>query len=762
MRRTIVLIVIFLLNSVEIFPQIIGGGFGLHKTTNVSQYGIQVVDNPVYSGLGALKSELTPGTSITLAPSFSVKKAIPQIAAGERVRFRATFDSGFDTPEVTISLKGQGYLEQSSTSYIIIQKTPGWTLYESNFNRTGFNADTLIFGFETTNLQGKKVVIIDQVEILYQNGTSVLVEGGESTQIVTTQTPILIAPMNGATNTGTNITFSCGAITGATYILQISTDPNFASFFLNQSGQFPSYVVSGLSSNTTYYWRMNAIAPGQQISLWSSVWSFNTGADIVLSPTLTSPLNSAINQPIDILFGWYSVPGGSDNLQVSTTSDFSTTVVNHVGITTGSYLVSNLPANTTMYWRVRRVLGGQTSTWSSIWSFTTGSGIQNPGIFSGFTNLTNGQANVSLTPTMNWTPVSGYALEVRILLDPSGMQSYSGVFIAGVGSLTVNPSLVCGTNYMVQARWTGETVNDWSPVIRFSTISCGISIPKLTEPANNAPNQSLTPILRWVSDSGASDRVQISTLNGTVVEDRSNLMDKNYTISSGKLLYNTTYLWRVRSTKEGITTDWSETFRFTTMDGFLTPGNTILISPSNNSTGKDFASVTLMWLRGSNSPECEYRVAKSSVFTNPVFSGVVSTTQTVIQNLEPATTYYWQVRGKNGTAYGDWSSTSNFMTKGGITSVEDNNVPTEFRLEQNYPNPFNPSTKIRFGLKNSEFVSLKVYNTLGQEIAKLVNSEMPIGLHEIQFDGSKFSSGIYIYKIQAGNFSSTKKMILSK
>jgi len=98
------------------------------------------------------------------------------------------------------------------------------------------------------------------------------------------------------------------------------------------------------------------------------------------------------------------------------------------------------------------------------------------------------------------------------------------------------------------------------------------------------------------------------------------------------------------------------------------------------------------------------------------------------------------------------------------------NLPVEFKLEQNYPNPFNPATKIRYSIplvetqssEAAQNVLLKVYDVLGNEVATLVNEKKPAGVYETNFDASKLSSGIYLYKIQAGSFVQTRKMMLLK
>ena len=99
-----------------------------------------------------------------------------------------------------------------------------------------------------------------------------------------------------------------------------------------------------------------------------------------------------------------------------------------------------------------------------------------------------------------------------------------------------------------------------------------------------------------------------------------------------------------------------------------------------------------------------------------------------------------------------------------ITSLENNqtDLPGDFTISQNYPNPFNPSTIIKFQVPNSSFVNLIVYDVLGNEVATLVNEEKPTGSYEVNFKAANLSSGVYLYKLQAGDFIQTKKMILMK
>jgi hypothetical protein len=91
-----------------------------------------------------------------------------------------------------------------------------------------------------------------------------------------------------------------------------------------------------------------------------------------------------------------------------------------------------------------------------------------------------------------------------------------------------------------------------------------------------------------------------------------------------------------------------------------------------------------------------------------------------------------------------------------------NKSPDYFYLYQNYPNPFNPNTTIEFAINTPQFVSLKIYDVLGNEITTLVNGYKLAGLHRVDFNAGEYSSGVYFYKLNLGNTSVSKKMMLLK
>jgi uncharacterized membrane protein len=113
----------------------------------------------------------------------------------------------------------------------------------------------------------------------------------------------------------------------------------------------------------------------------------------------------------------------------------------------------------------------------------------------------------------------------------------------------------------------------------------------------------------------------------------------------------------------------------------------------------------------------------------------------------------------NGVATTFFVSPYTFTTTG---VNEPGQQPESFKLEQNYPNPFNPTTTIRYSVATGGAVSLKVYNTLGQEVATLVNGNVAPGDHTATFDATRLSSGVYMYKLTSGNSVETRKMLLLK
>jgi hypothetical protein len=135
--------------------------------------------------------------------------------------------------------------------------------------------------------------------------------------------------------------------------------------------------------------------------------------------------------------------------------------------------------------------------------------------------------------------------------------------------------------------------------------------------------------------------------------------------------------------------------------------------------------------------------------------------------------YYYKIQAVNNTAKSSVNSDSiciyDCTSGGGIekrTSGKTEEVITDYKLFSNYPNPFNPTTVINYQIPKDNFVSLKVYNTLGQLVTELVSGNKTAGKYEVTFDASNLSSGIYFYILRVGqngtDFTKTEKMLLLK
>jgi hypothetical protein len=148
-------------------------------------------------------------------------------------------------------------------------------------------------------------------------------------------------------------------------------------------------------------------------------------------------------------------------------------------------------------------------------------------------------------------------------------------------------------------------------------------------------------------------------------------------------------------------------------------------------------------------------------------SEIQSTMNQSLTGNEPGLIGYWKFDEGQGTTTADATSNLNNGTISGavwipgVSSAENKNyASTSFRILQNYPNPFNPTTTIRYSVSELTKISLRVFDILGNEIATLVNEEKLAGTYEIDFNAQHLSSGIYFYRLQAGSFVETKKMIL--
>lgn len=210
---------------------------------------------------------------------------------------------------------------------------------------------------------------------------------------------------------------------------------------------------------------------------------------------------------------------------------------------------------------------------------------------------------------------------------------------------------------------------------------------------------------------------------------------------------------------------YNSTFSDNFAASYFASGITVTRTGNTTVTGDAWGTINLPFGSFSNALRVKYIInTKDSSFV-----GIPLVVNTSV------TSYVWFVPGKKFPVFeityssisGSFPSSSKIVSYApnnpniGITNLNLGAAET-FNLGQNYPNPFNPSTRIKFDIPKSSFVKITVYNELGKEVAELVNQNLQNGTYEVDWNAADFPSGIYYYRLDAQNYTETKKMILLK
>ena len=279
--------------------------------------------------------------------------------------------------------------------------------------------------------------------------------------------PNLISPANGATGVSTTPTTTWSSVAGAiSYHIQISLNSNFTSLVYDQTGitSTSHTIPSGnLVGQTQYFWRVSAINAGGE-GPFSGIFNFTTGVGVPAAPFLLAPANNSTGVSRTPVLDWNTVPNATSyRVQVSTDSNFTSTIVNAVTGSSSQYTVPSgiLSYGTLYYWRANATNASGTGPWSEKWKFTTI--IQAPAAPTLLTppNLATG---ISLTPALDWTDVSGadyYRLQISTsstftttVLDVTNIPFSN--YAVGSGNLSGNTIYywrVCGYNEGGQGTW---------------------------------------------------------------------------------------------------------------------------------------------------------------------------------------------------------------------------------------------------------------------------------------------------------------------
>jgi len=385
--------------------------------------------------------------------------------------------------------------------------------------------------------------------------------------------------------------------------------------------------------------------------------------------------------------------------------------------------------------------------------------------------VANNATCVSLTATLSWgvvfPPVCTYRVQVSL------SNTFNTTVIDTSGHLYLNyvipaNKLNLGTTYYWRVVATNQVgVGPWSAIRSFTTTYATPVAPAPVAPTNNSYISNSTPLIDWDSVASANSfriRVSADSTFATTVIDASGLSVSKYQVPAGILQSNTKYYWRVNASNPCNTSSWSQMWHFYV---YPIPAAPNLVAPGNNSYISDMF-LLFDWDTVATANSFRIQVSVDSAFAATVIdtsglnvSNYLTQTLGVLQN---NTQYYWRVNASNSFATSLWSQRWTFQTLTILTNAGSNEskIPKVFKLYNNYPNPFNPATKIKFDLPSNCNVKLKIFDITGKEVANLINEELKAGTYEYQFNAVNLSSGVYFYRIETGNFSDIKRMMLIK
>ncbi|MDP2886309.1 MAG: YCF48-related protein [Ignavibacteria bacterium] len=575
--------------------------------------------------------------------------------------------------------------------------------------------------------------------------------------------PILFSPSQSTMGVGTSITLRWMSSEGAvSYKIHVSTSSTFSSNLVDQTLADTSYTVSTLSSSMTYYWRVQAIDISG-IGNWSAVWSFATaGAGWKTSNVMGffRSISFVGNQ-----YGWmagyngvYATTDGGASWKSQATASSLVESICFVDSMTGWFVG---PAG-----KIAKTINGGTQ-WTTQTSGTT---VDLRGVSMSDANNGWAVAEKAILRTTNggssWepqtAPVMQYIYGVKALSGTKGIVFGGNLVLRTTdgGATWISPSLPAYG--FLQGCYFIDENTGWvvgADGMMFKTTNGGIQwsvVPSGTR-------QWITSIHFINAQQGWAvgwDGLVIKTTDAGTTWGR----QLSGTTSS---FYGVHFIdafngWAVGGQN------------MKTSDGggvsFFAP---VLLSPSAGATNTS-TRPTFQWETAAGVVSYQLQVATSSyIYSGNIVINDSALTSTTRQTsvLNPNRMYYWRVLGYliDGSVLTTpvWS----FRTGSSSTSVEDiAGLPGTYFLYQNYPNPFNPSTAIEFDVPRASYVTLKIYNTLGNEAATLVASTLSPGRYKSTWNAANVSTGVYFCRMHArqlsgehaGDFTMTKKVLLLK
>ena len=358
----------------------------------------------------------------------------------------------------------------------------------------------------------------------------------------------------------------------------------------------------------------------------------------------------------------------------------------------------------------------------------------------------------------------------RSVSNPPDINDSTNIFgLTGTTFLSSNDarySVTKGNYYAVTAidRYSNES--EISNIVILDSVSLIPGKPMLVTPSNGSQDLGMSATLVWsVNANGERYIVQVakdSSFNSNMVSFIAEYRNNQLTVRN--VIPGQIYYWRVKAFGQVGESEFSDKYSF--QSGI--PLAPILISPPHATYNVSLTPV-FIWLKTNSATSYRFQLANFYSFDNNTIlldQIVPDTTFVVTTQLTPNKNHFWRVSAINIYGTSSWPTGFGFKTTS-ATDIEKDEIPTEFSLNQNHPNPFNPVTQIRYTLPQPTNVQLKIYDILGREVKTLINSEQSAGNFRVEWNGTDnyntlVTSGMYIYRIVAGEFIQTRKMIFLK
>ncbi|HNW89332.1 MAG TPA: Ig-like domain-containing protein [Bacteroidales bacterium] len=492
----------------------------------------------------------------------------------------------------------------------------------------------------------------------------------------------------------------------------------------------------------------------------------------MFAPTLTDPANNAMGQMPDVFLSWTAVPGAFHYLAQLSTDSLFTTVINYYTDMSATN-ADQLFFNTKYYWRVKAYNNSVTdsSGWSDIKKFNVVKTVT-------ITKPANNAQNRNVEMYFKWNAISGLTnYEYQI---DSSLLFTSPLFVSKIVAFnkveTYSKELAFNTNYYLRMRAIHESdTSEWSDVRNFQTLDTF----SLRSPANSAINVSPAINLEWnglgssqyeyaiATDSLYSDGVYkvidstYHTIIITTAPKDTIIRDNPDTLDFGQ-----TYYWKARGVNTFGNSQWTNTWKFTTVD------QVTLVAPANNAVDVDVMTV-FEWVKIANIIRYEMRLDVSPSFSNPdiySYNGnympedtipgtqIIHYSDTMFNALQQNTTYYWSMRALTSVDTSAWSTTRMFTTKD-LSGIENNLSNNNVSI---YPNPSNNGKfNIQIPAIADQKINLSVINMVGQEIyGNVLHLKSGNNLFNINLQDK--DNGIYFVRLQSEDITLTRKIILNR